>query len=315
MVLAAVSADEADRGVMRSLDREQARAAVRLMRVPGVGAAMFRRLVERYHTPTAALAAVEAGAARKEGFPVPRATVKRSVATLLEKAIAWINSLPPHHHVLWLGHTKYPNRLAQVGEPPPVLFCRGRLTALRLPTLAIVGAREAGTVGLELTRQIAAWAASQQICVVSGGARGIDAAAHRACLEQGGQTIAVIATGVDVAYPREHADLFAEISRAGCVLSEFFPGTPPVASHFPTRNRIIAGLAQAVVFIEGNARSGGLITVRKGLQAERPVWAARRPGLLEGAIPELERCLPAERFFHEVDSLFPALQACCVVER
>ncbi|HNV70835.1 MAG TPA: DNA-processing protein DprA, partial [Candidatus Ozemobacteraceae bacterium] len=145
------------------------------------------------------------------------------------------------------------------------------------------------------------------ICVVSGGARGIDAAAHRACLEQGGQTIAVIATGIDIAYPPEHAELFREISRTGCVLSEFFPGTPPVASHFPTRNRIIAGLAQAVVFIEGNARSGGLITVRKSLQAKRPVWAARHPDLLDGARPPLERLLSPGRFFSSPGELFELL--------
>ncbi|HNV68406.1 MAG TPA: DNA-processing protein DprA, partial [Candidatus Ozemobacteraceae bacterium] len=144
----------------------QAQAALRLMRVSGVGAAMFRRLVEHYGSPGAALQAVEALRAREDGFPVPRTTVKRQTPTLLTRVLAWIEAPPARHHILWLGHSRYPLHLGQITEPPPVLFCHGRLATLRQPTLAIVGAREASETGLKLTREIAAWAASQQICVV-----------------------------------------------------------------------------------------------------------------------------------------------------
>ena len=270
---------------------------------------MFRRLLERFGSPQAAFEATQTGAARTAGFPVPRPTVKRQPPELLDRALQWLDTIPDHHSLFWIGHPDYPPLLADIAEPPPVLFCRGTPSLLhQMPTLAVVGARQASPTGRAFARAIAGWAAQHGIAIVSGGARGIDAEAHQACLAQGGKTIAAIATGIDVVYPPEHASLFDDLARSGCLVTEFFPGTPPVASHFPTRNRIIAGLAQAVIFIEGAARSGGLITVQRALQADRPVWAARHPDLLAGAQPGLEKRLASDRFFSAPDEIFPLLQ-------
>jgi DNA processing protein len=167
----------------------------------------------------------------------------------------------------------YPAQLAAIPDPPIVLWLRGRARLLGGPSVAVVGSRRATPTALAVARRLAAGLADAGFVVVSGMARGVDAAAHAAALETGGRTVAVLGSGPDVIYPREHEPLAARIVRAGLLASEFPPGTAPRAAHFPLRNRIISGLSRAVVVVEASRQSGSLITARAGLEQGREVMA------------------------------------------
>jgi DNA processing protein len=181
------------------------------------------------------------------------------------------------------GAPEFPGRLAALDWGPPWLFVRG---AGRFPDLAvaIVGTRRATPSALEFARSLAGGAAEEGICVVSGLALGIDAAAHRGALDNGGATLAVLGTGVDRCYPAAHRRLFAEILADGLVVSELPPGAPPLKRHFPARNRILAGLCQAVLVAQAPRRSGALLTAKHGLDAGGEVLAVPGdPALAENA--------------------------------
>jgi DNA processing protein len=169
----------------------------------------------------------------------------------------------------------YPPALAAIVDPPPLLWVRGSLDALAAqPVVAIVGARAASAYGLAVSERLAGDLASRGVMIVSGLARGVDSAAHRGALAAGGVTVAVLGSGVDVLYPPEHAPLArAIVAQQGAVASEFVPGTPPNPAFFPQRNRIISGLARAVVVIEAGEKSGSLITARAALEQGRDVRA------------------------------------------
>jgi DNA processing protein len=167
----------------------------------------------------------------------------------------------------------YPAALATIVDPPFVLWTRGVADALERPAVAMVGSRAASPYGLAVAEQLAADLAARGIVVVSGLARGVDSAAHRGALAGGGATVAVLGSGTDVIYPPEHASLAREIESTGLVLSELVPGTPPLPWFFPMRNRIISGLARAVVVIEAGEKSGSLITARLALDQGRDVLA------------------------------------------
>jgi DNA processing protein len=167
----------------------------------------------------------------------------------------------------------YPPLLREIPDPPILLWTLGDLSALARPAVAVVGSRRATPAGLTVARSLSRGLADAGIAVVSGMARGVDGAAHEGALEAGGRTVAVLGTGADVVYPREHADLRDRISRSGIVMSEYPPGMPPFAGHFPLRNRIISGLSSAVVVIEASERSGSLITARLALEQGREVLA------------------------------------------
>ncbi len=165
----------------------------------------------------------------------------------------------------------YPHLLRQIPSPP-ALYWRGQPWS-EAPTVAVVGSRRATPYGLAVAGELAGQLARRGLVIVSGLARGIDGAAHRACLEAGGSTLAVLGCGVDVRYPPEHAALADEIMRAGAVASELPPGTPPRAAHFPARNRIISGLSLGVIVVEAAERSGALITARLAGEQGREVFA------------------------------------------
>jgi DNA processing protein len=174
--------------------------------------------------------------------------------------------------VLAWNDPRFPAALLAIPDMPPVLWYRGAIDALRAPAVAVVGSRAASAVALETAVRLGADLAALGITVVSGLARGVDSAAHRGALGAG-RTIAVLGSGVDRIYPREHTALAGEIARAGLVLSEYPPGTPPLAFQFPMRNRLISGLSRAVVVIEANERSGSLITAACALEQGREVMA------------------------------------------
>jgi DNA processing protein len=167
----------------------------------------------------------------------------------------------------------YPELLWQISDPPLVLWAAGDPRWLVQPSIAVVGSRRATPAGVMIAGRLARGLAEAGVLVVSGMARGIDAAAHQAALEAGAPTVAVLGSGADVVYPREHAALAASIRNAGVVISEFPPGTLPLAHHFPLRNRIISGLSRAVVVVEASHRSGSLITARAALEQGREVLA------------------------------------------
>lgn len=180
--------------------------------------------------------------------------------------------------VVVFGSPLYPDSLAALYDPPPVLFFRGSLKngARRV---AIVGARGATASGLSIARDLARGLATHGIEVVSGLARGIDGSAHEGALSGKGTTLAVLGSSVDIIYPSEHKSLASRIEASGAIISELPPGTPPAASQFPTRNRIIVGLSEAVIVVEAGARSGALITARVALDEGRDVLAVPgRPG-------------------------------------
>jgi DNA processing protein len=168
---------------------------------------------------------------------------------------------------------EYPPLLSEIPDPPFVLFARGLLSRLKLPAVAIVGSRAASRYGRDVASRLARDLSQAGVTVVSGFARGVDAAAHEAAREGPGGTIAVLGCGLDVNYPREHAKLKETIAQTDLLLSEYEPGTEPRAPHFPVRNRIIAGLASGVVVVEASRRSGSLITARLANDCGRDVFA------------------------------------------
>jgi DNA processing protein len=171
------------------------------------------------------------------------------------------------------GDAEYPPQLAALADPPPVLYALGNIGLLRRPQVAVVGSRQPTAAGRALAARIARDLAATGLVITSGLARGVDAAAHEAALAAGGTTIAVCGTGLDICYPAQNRALSERIARNGLLLSEFPPGTPPRAAHFPQRNRIISGLARGVVVVEAAADSGSLITARHALAQGREVFA------------------------------------------
>ncbi|MFD2173345.1 DNA-processing protein DprA [Rhodobacter lacus] len=237
---------------------------LRLARSRRVGATTFFRLLAEHGSAAAALDALPrvaeaAGAAHYQPCPrgvaeAERAAGRRAGARLL---------LP--------GAPGYPGDLLSFSDAPPLLWALGDPALLARPRIALVGARNASSLGLRMARRLASDIGQAGFAVVSGLARGIDASAHEAALETG--TIAVMPGGIDVIYPPENKELAARIAAKGLRLSELPPGIEPQARHFPQRNRIIAALARATLVIEAAARSGSLITARMALDYGREVMA------------------------------------------
>ena len=184
------------------------------------------------------------------------------------------------NHVVTLADDAYPALLREIIDPPLALHFRGDLALLGRPCVAIVGSRKASPYGVNAAQMLARTLTAAGAVIVSGLARGIDAAAHEAALESGGTTVAVLGTGVDVVYPRSHIRLFRDIEKKGLILSEFAPGTPPLPEHFPVRNRVISGLCSGTVIVEATGRSGSLITARMAAEQGREVFAV--PGSIFG---------------------------------
>jgi len=167
----------------------------------------------------------------------------------------------------------YPQRLKEIEQPPPVLYIRGDYLPDDLYAVAIVGTRRVTSYGRQITEELSSYLASSGITVVSGLARGVDAIAHQTALKAGGRTIGVLGSGVDKIYPPEHRQLAERMMESGAIVSDYAPGTPPDASNFPPRNRIISGLSLAVVVIEAGETSGALITAEFAAEQGREIFA------------------------------------------
>jgi DNA processing protein len=228
-------------------------------------AAMFKALRERSGAPSLEALVDALGLAPADDF-VSRAREAADQALAAAPA-AGLEALG------WFDE-RYPPLLACTPDPPPVLWVRGDPAVLGKPVVAIVGSRAATPYALQVATRLAAELAGRQVIVVSGLARGVDSAAHVGCLEAGGRTAAVLGSGLDRVYPPEHDELALRIAaRGGAVLSELGPGAPPLAEHFPLRNRIISGLSLGVVVVEASEKSGSLITARCALEQGRDVLA------------------------------------------
>ena len=171
----------------------------------------------------------------------------------------------------------YPKNLASIYDPPPILYVRGMFIPEDEMAVAIVGSRRPSSYGIKMSCRFASELAEHGITIVSGFARGIDAAAHRGCLRARGRTIAVLGSGLDIIYPKEHAELFEEISANGAVITEFPLGTIPQAFNFPRRNRVISGLSRGILVVEASQRSGSLITASCAAEEGREVYAIPGP--------------------------------------
>jgi DNA processing protein len=238
---------------------------LRLCRTETIGPITFHAMLRRFGSARAALDMVPQLARRGERAqtvaPVTRVAAEAELASL-HRAGARL--------VCW-GEPFYPSALAAIEDAPPLLTVLGRVELLDKPMVAVVGARNASANGRRLSRDLAAALGQGGVVVVSGLARGIDAAAHLGALETG--SVAVVAGGVDVVYPQENRGLHDALARQGAILGELPLATEPQARHFPRRNRIISGMALGVVVVEAAARSGSLITARLALEQGRDVFA------------------------------------------
>jgi DNA processing protein len=247
--------------------------------LPGVGPVKVRALVRAFGSAAAALRARHQDFAAVAGRAAAHArsdpTLRRDVDEGLGRA-----ERQGIEVVTW-SDPRYPSALWHLTDPPPVIFLRGRTALLEGVAVTVVGARRATERARDVAERLGAALAHAGVRVWSGLALGVDGAVHAGALRAEGDTIAVLGTGPDVAYPRAHARLFEEIAARGLLVSEFLPGTGVAPHHFPRRNRILAALSGTTVVVEAGVRSGALITVDHALDLGRDVWAV--PGPIERA--------------------------------
>lgn len=237
---------------------------LRLLRSYRVGPSTFFRMMAEHGSATVALAALpevaaKAGVKDYEPYPESRAVEELRLGTAIGAQL------------LCYGMAAYPTDLSQINDAPPIIWALGDLTLLQRRMVGLVGARNASSLGLRMAKALSNDLSQRGFVIVSGLARGIDAAAHSGALERG--TIAVLAGGADVIYPVENTQLYQSMRQTGLILSERPFGLQPKARDFPRRNRIISGLSKALVVVEAAGRSGSLITARAALDQGREVLA------------------------------------------
>jgi DNA processing protein len=240
--------------------------------VKGIGAVRLKALRDHFGDLAVAWQApLEALQAAGLSLKLAERVAQIRVQVDLEKYLARIGS--QGIQILTWEDELYPARLKEIDQPPPVLYVRGSLTAEDAWAVAVVGTRRVSAYGRQVAEELAANLAGNGVTVISGLARGVDGSAHQAALKAGGRTIAVLGCGVDRIYPPEHTQLADKIIASGALLSDYPPGTPPDASNFPPRNRIISGLSMATVVVEAGETSGALITAQFAVDQGREVFA------------------------------------------
>jgi DNA processing protein len=250
----------------------------------GLGGESARCLLKKFGSPEAIFAA-PAGSLKS--------VVKTEVATeiakginneLLAPALTWLEE--DANHVVTLADSDYPQALLNIPDPPLLLYVKGRLNLLNHAAFAVVGSRNATPQGISNAESFARVLSEAGLCIISGMAHGIDAAAHRGALHSAGSSIGVIGTGLDKVYPSANRDLAHALAQHGALVSEFPLGTPPLAANFPRRNRIISGMSTGCLIVEASIQSGSLITARLALEQGREVFAI--PGSIHA--PQSKGC-------------------------
>jgi DNA processing protein len=246
---------------------------IALNMIRGIGSRTANQLIERFGSPAGVFAASRL-ALEKAGLK-PETIQELHDSEILDKANAEIERLEQlGARVVTLEDEEYPPLLREIHDPPIALYVRGDLKrACERPCVAVVGSRRCSTYGINAAQSLSRDLAANGVTIVSGMARGIDAAAHRGALEAGGMTIAVVGTGLEKTYPKEHKKLEDEIVANGAVISEFPLGTPPLPQNFPYRNRVLSGLCVGVMVVEAAEHSGSLITARLAYEQGREVSA------------------------------------------
>jgi DNA processing protein len=256
---------------------------IRLEQTPGVGGGTLRTLIAEFGSPQHIFSVGYRALSVHLAAPLARALCEppsSDVRRQVDLSLAWLDQ--PGNYLLTLADPGYPAALAQIPDPPPLLYLKGRPQLLATPMLAIVGSRNASLQG-KANAEVFAHALSRAgLTIVSGLALGIDAAAHLGALDGGGATVAVIGTGADIVYPARNHALAHRIAEEGCIVSEYALGTPPLSHNFPRRNRIISGLSAGVLVIEAAAQSGSLITAQLAASQGRDVFAI--PGSIHSAL-------------------------------
>lgn len=261
----------------------------RLLETPRLGPVQLRQLLAAFGSPAAVLRAPPSAL---KGFVAPALVAALAgpkpdhFDERLRRACEWLDASPGRRYVT-LADAEYPPLLLQTADPPVLLYAEGAIERISAPSVAIVGARHPTAQGIENAHAFAAALSREGLVVISGLARGIDAAAHEGALLGDGGTVAVLGSGPDEPYPPSNARLSRRIvERGGVLLSEYAPGTPPLKENFPRRNRIIAGLSLGTLVVEAALRSGSLITARLASEAGREVFAI--PGSIHS--PQAKGC-------------------------
>jgi len=266
------------------IDDASLKAWLALSLTRGLGGENARRLLKEFGSPEAVFAA---------SINLLKSVVKADVAAEISNgiaqdavtpALAWLEDA--NNHILTLADSDYPQALLNIPDPPLLLYVKGRLDLLNRPALAVVGSRSATPQGINNAEAFAKSLSDAGLCIISGLAHGIDAAAHRGGLRGQGSSVAVIGTGLDKVYPATNRDLAHALAEQGTLVSEFPLGTPPLAANFPRRNRLISGMSLGCLVVEASLQSGSLITARLALEQGRDVFAI--PGSIHA--PQSKGC-------------------------
>ncbi len=252
-------------------DADTLRHWLALLHAPGVGSIRFLRILEHEPDLPRFFAGHNSSCNELNIPPKLRQYLAKPDWQAVDAALAWAENM--HCYVINLLDPRYPALLKEIPDPPPILFIRGDIGLLTQPQLAMVGSRNPSASGSQLAHDFAGSLSRHGLTITSGLALGIDAASHQGALNADGKTIAVAGTGLDRIYPARHRELGHHIAEQGALVSEFPPGTPPIASNFPRRNRIISGLSLGTLVIEAALKSGSLITARLAAEQGREVFA------------------------------------------
>jgi len=267
---------------------EELAAWLRLLITPGVGTDSARKLLAAFGLPEAIFGQSSTALQAVVGSPRAHAvlTEPEELPAAIQRLQEWL-AAGADRHVLTLADKRFPAELLEMADPPLMLYVLGDVNALHHPQrLAIVGSRNPTPQGQANARQFAQALSATGVCIVSGLALGVDGAAHEGALEGGSPTVAVVGTGLDRVYPKRHLNLAHRIAAQGALVSEYPLGTPPLAAHFPQRNRLIAGLSQGTLVVEAAMQSGSLITARLAAEQGREVFAI--PGSIHA--PQSKGC-------------------------
>lgn len=259
---------------------EEAALWIGLSLIEGLGGQSYRTLLSQFGTPEAIYATPRSALRVVVSEAIAQKISAGPDSEAIAPALAWLER--PGNALVTLADNAYPRALLEIADPPPLLYCKGRLELLNAPAFAVVGSRNATPQGEKTAEAFSQALSDSGYCIVSGMALGIDGAAHRGALLGSGSTIAAVGTGLDIIYPARHRQLAHEIAERGLIISEFPLGTPSIAQNFPRRNRIISGLSRGCLVVEANLQSGSLITARLAAEQGREVFAI--PGSIHSPV-------------------------------